>query len=488
MMIVKEAEWNEKYEKSVGRMAAKINSVRGFIVSYITCIDALHQIFGSKIEKILSQNSDLTRDVLAKLQRPPGRIDSAADLLAGLLYYMKNGRGGEWLVHNKEIFDWMTATFGYGKLEVGGVGRMANVLSQLGVPLVIPHVIRLPEIQARLFVSKNNIRIPTLEARKIVFKPPMDAIRQSDKPLFHWIFQFKKGTEVRFGHKIIKVPQDNRFIATCDEDNLKLGIEPAFEVGTREIIKNIDKVIVFGYHLMQPQYNNGTTYIDHVAPATRQLLEWRHLNPNVKIHLEIGSSKYPEIRKIMLEKIAPLVNSVGLNEDELAESLEFYGCKKTANELRRKLSAYAIFEGMQKLFKKLNVERLNVHTRNFSMSLIKIDYGISPETEQYAMLFGAIVSAMFSITGKFKNLEEIASFIHHPNLSISSNGLKQHELFSRKLDKLKIIPKTEFLKSGITKINNYWLIFSLSKTTEKPSKTVGLGDCYAVTTFLAETE
>lgn len=484
-MIVKETEWNEKYEKSVVRMSEKINSIHGFVVSYLTCIDAVHQIFGDEIEKILSKNSDLTRDVLAKLQKPLGRINSAADLLAGLLYHMKNGKGGEWLVHNEETFNWIMANFGYGKLEIGGVGRMANVLSRLGVPLVIPHVIRLPEIQARLFVSQGNIRIPTLEGGKIVFKPPMDAVRQGDKPLIHWIFQFEKGVKVRVGNKIIEVPQDNRFIATCNEDDLKLGIEPAFEVGTREVIKNIDRVVVFGYHLMKPRYNNGTTCIDHIAPAMGQLLEWRHLNPNVKIHLELGSSQYPEIWEIMLEKIAPLVNSVGLNEDELAESLEFYGYKKTANELRRKPSAYTIFEGMLKLFKELDAGRLNVHARDFSMSLIKRDYGISPETEQYAMLFGAMVSATFSTTGRFTDLEGITKFIYHPNLSISSNGLIQHELLSRKLN---MIPKTEFLKSGITKINDHWLIFSVSKTTEKPSKTVGLGDCFAATTFLAEIE
>jgi ADP-dependent phosphofructokinase/glucokinase len=67
-------------------------------------------------------------------------------------------------------------------------------------------------------------------------------------------------------------------------------------------------------------------------------------------------------------------------------------------------------------------------------------------------------------------------------------GLKEHERFSRKIKTLGLSTEDEFLRSGIASADNYWIVYIVTKITDNPVSTVGLGDCITAGLIVGEIE
>ena len=110
------------------------------ICGYNVNIDSVYRISGVEISELL-KNCERT-EILEKIEKPPGKILSESDFVAGLAYCMKNGCGAEWLVLERAVFEFLkNRYFEKSLVRMGGnAGIMANALSQLGVSRVIPNV------------------------------------------------------------------------------------------------------------------------------------------------------------------------------------------------------------------------------------------------------------------------------------------------------------------------------------------------------------
>jgi ADP-dependent phosphofructokinase/glucokinase len=469
-----EDSWNLRYAEALRDIASRITAVDGLITAYNTNIDAIYRVHPSTIEEMVKPYS---REVLERIRRPPRRILDERDLLAGLILCMMEGLGEEWLILDPEVSDMIPEYFTRSELRMGGqAGNMANALASLGVPLIIPHVAQLPKIQADLFIDGGRIQVPRISDGRILLVPVGEAVRPGDESLIHHVFEFHRGGRLSIGDFTAEIPRDNRFIATYDDYNTRLEIDPSFRRGS-EIAGKVDGAILAGYHFLREDY------LGRIEASLKQIREWRKVNPRLFIHLELGCTPNPRVRKEIVEKVFPLVDSVGLNEQELAEVMEVLKPSHGMNlrDLRPGETSPIIYEAAMVLSRLTAVRRLTVHTEDYSIRIVRDTPGIQPEAELYSLLFGSAVAASYAIHGKHRGLKAVESGLK--GIPLSLEGLRE---FKNLAEHLPADARNSFRANGFAKIGEAWLIFSVNRDVEDPATTTGLGDASTSAMVLAD--
>lgn len=476
-------DWTKKYFQALQEVSESIGLCRMFITGFNTNIDGLRHVKGEEVERIIAERK-LEKEVQQKFKNPPREIRTFSDLLAGILFCVKSGEGEEWFIRNPEIVEMNKSIFGYDQLRMGGqCGIMTNVLALLNFR-VIPNVAALPKIQAEQFTTKGGeILIPRIEGNQIVFKKPLEAVRENDKILIHWIFEFDDRFIIRINKKTVRAPVENRFIATFDDENIKLKIDPAFREGTLKIISSVGTAILSGYHLLQKNYSDGSKPEEHIKNTIDLIKSWKEKNPKLRIHSEIGFVVDKKIRKSILNLLTPNVNSIGLNEGELADNLYTLGQRDGLEEIR-KLNATETYKGARKIMEKYHLSRIIIHNREYSICLISTSHGIQPQSELQSILFGALLAATLAYTGNFPTIKDAEKALRSGELKISEKALKEHQKLATFLENKEDYPKEKFLKEGFTETEPF-TIFIPSNLTE-PRATVGLGDTICSASLAAE--
>jgi len=476
-------DWERRYIDALARAGEPIRPVRGIIAAYNTNIDGLKTVDGGWLSRLLAEDAQLRRRVAAKWRETPEEIDDVSDLLAGLLHYMNEGVGGERLIFAESVFRWLSQAFGPGQYRMGGqAGIMANVLSALGVPLVVPHVAQLPRAQAELFNDQERTRIPVAGPKGIIFARPLDAVREGDKQLIHWVLNFAEGTKVTFDNTAITAPRENRFIATHDEDNAELRIAPSFLEGTRARIGEFDGAVISGFHLLRRTYRDGSGFETKLGNALRQIREWRELNPKLRLHLEIGSMQSPEIEDATL-RASSLFHSLGVNEDELRSALAATGLRRASEATGSEPSVETVYRDAVALKAQLKVERLNVHTRDFSISLLSDSYAAKAEREQEALLVGAAVAAGRALTGRFLPPQEVLRLVRNQAVPLGRRGVRQHQALADALEGEDRAAAASLRERGLAESNGFSVVYTPARWVERTLSTVGLGDAISSASF-----
>lgn len=478
-----EEDWTRLYFRALREVTESIGLCRMFITGLNTNVDGLRRVRGEEVERIIAERK-LEREIQSKLKHPPREIRTFSDVLAGILFCAKSGEGEEWFIRNPKIADMNKLIFGYDRLRMGGqCGIMTNVLALLNFK-VIPNVVALPPIQAEQFTTKGGeILIPRIEGNQIVFKKPLEAARENDKIFIHWIFEFDDRFAVRINGETVRAPVENRFIATFDEENIKLEIDPAFREGTLEVISRVGTVMLSGYHMLQRNYPDGSNPEAHINNTVDLIKSWREKNPELRIHSEIGFVADNKIRKSILNLLAPHVNSIGLNEGELADNLYTLGQRNGLKEIRA-LSATETYRGARKIMEKYRLTRVLIHNREYSLCLMSSSHGIKPQRELHSILFGALLAATLAYTGNFPTTKEAEKALVSGELKISERALIEHQKLAAFLENEEGPPKEKFLKEGYTEIEPF-IIFVPSNLTQ-PRATVGLGDTICSASLAAE--
>ncbi|KXS40388.1 MAG: ADP-specific phosphofructokinase, partial [Methanolobus sp. T82-4] len=128
------------------------------LCAYNANIDAIYKVDGQKMSEIAEGYKE---EIAEKMKDPPGHISSIPDFFAGLFICMQHGSGAEWLIRDKEVFNWLRTNFLKASfMRMGGnMGIMANVLSELGASRVVPNVANPSDLQMSFF-SERAIYIP----------------------------------------------------------------------------------------------------------------------------------------------------------------------------------------------------------------------------------------------------------------------------------------------------------------------------------------
>lgn len=431
------------------------------LCGYNANIDAVYKIRGAEVETLL-ESADLSM-VTLKLRNPTGVIYLLEDFLAGLLLCMENGRGGEWFVHSPEVAAFLRERFlPESMIRMGGnMGIMSNVLSTLGADLVVPNVVSLSERQKQLFVS-GTILLPESTG---------SASNAENEPL-HFVFDFRKGDSFSFNGKKITVPRENRFIASFDEVNPQMEISPEFSEYAKRHIMEMDGAIISGFHMLQSSYPDGSTYEDRLKIVLQQLEGWKQGNESLPIHAELGHFMSVQIAVTVFRELAGVVNSIGLNEDELADLVEELNSSIPAireMNMQSLLEAACVCMNISPV-----LSTLIVHTRDIVLSVSRDEKQVLSCIE--SLDFGIRAAATFALTGKLDSrtyVEEISS-----SMKRSVHGQKELD------DVWHLIEGVEEYSGVHGTYKGYTICAIPTLIADDPVATVGLGDTFSAASFL----
>jgi ADP-dependent phosphofructokinase/glucokinase len=438
------------------------------LCGYNVNLDSVYSIGGDEVSKLLeSQDQD---EILRKVQNPPGAIYSVSDFLEGLVLCMREGSGAEWLVYEKDVFDFLKENFfGNSLIRMGGnAGIMANVLSEMGAEQVVPNVTKASETQLSFF-SKKAILIPPSRVSG------SETVVENDE-LIHFVFDFKKGETFSFQGEVIIVPRENRFIATYDRANIELAVNPDFERFATEHIGEMDGALISGFHMLIETYPDGSTYVDKINRAAEQLANWKRMNSKLPIHVEMGHFLSRELAYAVFSKLSGVVECMGMNEDELVMLSRVHG---VPSEGILQMEAPSIIKAAIASASSFNLTKLVVHTREFVVS-VSSEIIADPVQELRAMEFGVKCAATFAATGRLDSREFVDE---------TAATLKESTFGLQEVQKAVDFIHGKYHRHGASGIHNGYLVCILPTIIcEDPIATVGLGDTVAAATFLRELE
>ena len=482
------------------------------LCGYNVNIDSVYRVSGSEISELLDTFE--AAEILDKIDNPPGKIVSKSDFVAGLTYCMKNGCGAEWLIFEQSVFNFIKSRyFGKSLVRMGGnAGIMANALSQLGASRVIPNVAVPSKTQLSLF-SKKTIYFPDTftHLEKNAGTAPeknKDATSNSQEPI-HFVFDFSEGETFSLYGTEVRVPRENRFIATCDHLNLRLFVNPRL---SSMPFNMLPRLMEYSYRVFISCLRTIPTAAlikQSLMIPLSQLRSWKAINDKLQIHLEFGHFASKEIANSVFLKFANLSDSFGMNEDELALLHNLHGVH---GEGLLRMEANAVADAAFRLASRHGLKKFLIHTREFVLTVFKPDLKFNsklssepeskPNSESLADLrvsgkvdypeslilqkvaeeklealeFGVRCAGVYAASGRLegrKFVEEEAQ-----KLQESTFGRKQIESF------LKAFNGKTFGQGAYAFRGGYVICMRPTLLSRSPVTTVGLGDTLTAATFL----
>ncbi|HII00368.1 TPA: ADP-dependent glucokinase [Methanosarcinaceae archaeon] len=514
------------------------------LCGYNVNIDSVYRMGGAELSELLE--SFESSEVLEKIDSPPGRIDSKSDFAAGLAYCMKNGCGAEWLVFNPSVFEFLKGLyFEKSLVRMGGnAGIMANTLSELGASLVVPNVAVPSKTQLSLFSRKSvyfpgsssakgqgeaevksqvdeiNVDKSQVDESKVdksqvdeinvdksqvdeinvdrinVDRIKVDASAPEQDPI-HFVFDFSEGESFSIYGEQFTVPRENRFIATCDQLNFRLFINPDFDAYALQHAGEMDGALISGFHLLLEEYPDGGSYLEIVEQVLSRVLAWKAGNERLSVHLEFGHFANRKLACTVFSKFAAIVDSLGMNEDELASFHELHGIPV---EALLRMDAEAVGKAASCLASLHRLRKLVVHTREFVLAAVRWDdtgssacgcperpelirrpfYSRKVEIEIEALEFGVKCAGTYAATGRLDGRDFVE--MEAPELQESEPGRKEVGRF------LEAFGGEAAGNGAFAFRGGYMLCMLPTLLSKSPVTTVGLGDTLTAGTFLRRLE
>lgn len=453
--------WKEKYQV-VPSQIEKIKDIDSAATGFNANIDAVLKMSGKRLAALVMACGLSLKD-LQNIKTK--KISEPADVLKGVFKCFTNGIAEEWITEEKNVFDWMSDTLKYDRLQMGGQGGIVgNALAAAGVKKVYVHTNSLPALQAKQFLSLKNL-VSFDENGKC--KQACKINRKADIPLIHWIIEFARGDILELEGQKFRCPKANRFIATYDPLNLKLQTDAHFMAHMRNL--GADYVVLSGFHALTSN-NDGVKLIKNMVPEIKL---WRKVAPKSIFHLEIASTQDLSIRRAIIKHIAPLMDSIGVNERETIDLLEVLDEKVFAERCANQTTAENLFAALVKLKEKIGVPRIQLHMFGLYMVLQDSNFKITPEQNLKGMMTAATIAAAKAGTGKIDDL------LWAHGREVSDVGLIEIS------DLATSISQSTLLTEGIGRYRAWDLIVCPTILIEQPVTLVGMGDTISSLSLVA---
>lgn len=456
--------WKEKYT-AVPLQLEKIKQIPQVATAFNANIDAILKISGDTLKTLLVENN-ISADLLVDTKL--NHFEKPTDVLIGITKCFERGIAEEWVTEDVNIYNWMDKNLGYQRLQMGGQGGIiANVLALLGIQKVVAHTNSHPAMQAKQFLKLGNLYGFDDKGN---LKPAYMVERKTDTPLIHWIIEFDKGDSFSLDGHTFTCPKSNRFIATYDPLNMNLVMNPHFvEYMLQE---KVSYLILSGFHPLLSQHN-GLELIDGAVSLIRR---WKEINKELIMHLEIASTQDLAIRKAIATKIAPLMNSCGLNERETIEWLEVFGEKNLVEKIEKETTSDNLFDAVLFLKQKLGVSRIQLHMFGLYLTIQDERFPFTPEQNLRGMMTASCVASAKAYIG---SLEKYADITQTLGFSVAERGLDELKSLSKKLQ------KPELAKTGVCEFERYQISAIPTILVEKPKTLVGMGDTISSISLIA---
>ena len=466
--------WFNNY-KTASVQLEKMSDVNGLISAFNANIDAVIKVSGVKIEELIAKFNFNQEELLEQGDR---NIVKVEDAFRGFINCFKGGIAEEWLIQDKETFNWLNTHLGYDHMQMGGQGGIvANVMGVCKVNPVYVHGASIPKEQASLFLNLDNLQSVGKDGD---LKKASEISRDNDIPLIHWIIEFDKGDRITINGETLICPKSNRFIATYDPLNFRLHIDEDFANAMSKPEISNDFIILSGYQMLTEKFSDGDKGMDRIDASMEIVKKWKENNPNSILHFEIASTQDKVIRKYLLDKLAPVSDSIGFNERELIDLLEVMGEKDLAEACENNTNSTNLFKGMLKVFDYTNCPRLQLHMFGLYVTLQKKGLKVSPLQNRNGMQLAAVIAATKAGTGSINSYEKLLWAKDKP---VSDIGLEELSNLSDFITDE--FGENELTDTGIYKTKNIELIAVPTIIIDKPITLVGMGDTISSISLVA---
>uniref|UniRef100_A0A6I8N1A0 ADP dependent glucokinase n=1 Tax=Ornithorhynchus anatinus TaxID=9258 RepID=A0A6I8N1A0_ORNAN len=220
-------------------------------------------------------------------------LHSRKDLEEAFSYFMEKGAAAERFFSDKESFQEIAGVasgFSEAQHYVGGnaalIGQKLATNSNLKVLLCGPVGPKLHEL-----LDDN------------VFVPP-ESMQEVDE--FHLILEYQAAEQ--WGE--LRAPNANRFIFSHDLSNGVMNMLEVFVSSLDEF--QPDLVVLSGLHMME-----GQSKEIHQKRLLEAVISISDIPTDIPVHLELASMTDRDFMSSIMQQVFPLVNSIGLNEQEL---------------------------------------------------------------------------------------------------------------------------------------------------------------------------
>ena len=442
--------WREKYQ-IVPEQLKKTTEIKTVSAGFNTNIDAVTLISGQELSA-LAKHFNLS---LAEIKNCPPVSDSPKSAVCGMIKCFIEGIAEEWLTSDIKVDEWLENNVGYDKLQMGGqAGIIANVLALTDVQKIMVNTASHPKLLSEQFIKSEKL-LATDENNRLA--PAHKINRPNDALPIHRIIEFKQNDVLYLDGKEYICPKSNRFIATYDPFNAEMLINETFKQSL--LNDDFDYLIIAGYNLLSDK--DGLKSAEKSAQFLQKLK-----TKNGIIHLEIASTQDKNVRRYMLEKIAPLCDSVGLNERETLDATEVLFPDMFEKLKNAKPSAVNLLEAIAKIKEFTKVKRLQLHIFGLYLCLQDKDYKFSGLQSLNGMLCASTVAASKAELGYLREKQD---------LMFADN--KDNSIFFGELNDLsKHLKEPLLLSEGIVDYKGYDLIAVPTILVKNPKTLVGMGD------------
>ena len=438
-------------------------------------VPAVVSVFNTNIDAVRTITPVVFDQLAAAAGGPPAGTDgphaiaAPPDLLRGFLACFRDGIAQEWLVTDEDTFRWLEHHVGHDRLQMGGQGGIiANVMAVCGVQNVLVHAASLPAPQAAVFVDRPNLLSVDAQGR---LRPARRIDRSGDVPLIHWILEFRAGDTIAVDGEAITCPRSNRFIATWDPLNFVLAIDQDFVAAVAGHAGGLDHCLLSGYQMLSETLSTGETAGDRIAASKQVVDRWREAHPDLVVHFEFASTQDRAVRKRLLEEMGGWADSIGLNEQELADVLEVAGEKDLAAACRRKAGSVELLAGLERVFALCGAPRIQLHVFGLYVTLQARGWRQTPEQTRNGMTLAATVAASKAGTGSIDTEENLLWAHGQPVGEVAGRQLATLAAHLAARD-----GASDLLTTGIHRGADHDVIAVPTIIVENPRTLVGMGD------------
>lgn len=377
---------------------------------------------------------------------PSGVVTTPVSLVCGLRWFLERGAGGEFTLADEAMAAWVASRFA-GRRQLGGTGaQAAQTLARLGFRSLL-HLTGRSRIQIEPIDDSGLVTVAT--PRRL--RTPAEAVRPEDPTPIHFIFEYEAGLIVPFADRTLATTQANRVIVPYNPINARLPLDPCFFTAVADPANRVRRVLVSGYN----QIPDRATASARIATTVAAIDAWRRARPGLIVHLELAATPEPSVLGAILDELAPHVDSVGLNADELDTVLAMWG-ESPAHGIDE------VLDGLTALHRRLGRPRVGLHTQDYCLSLTRVD----PTAERDALRYAALVAGTRARIGAFPTPSDLRATLDDATPSTAGVAFIQR------------LADLVGLKDGIARYGSGWLVAVPTFALAAPVGTVGLGDSF----------
>lgn len=421
---------------------------------------------GKEVEELINQFG--IEEIIETMEKYPRKIKSPVDFIARLIHCMENGKPAEIpIVEDESLNNWFNR-IKYDEERIGGqVGIISNLLSLLNLKRIIAYTPLLSKKQSEMFNDSDNLLYPVVIDGKLFLKKPKEAYREEDPLKINRIFEYRENLEFYLGEKKIITPHANRLIVASRPDKLRIEIGEDLKKKLPEIGEIVDCAILSGYQGIKERYSDGKDDHYYIERA-REDISLLKRNKDIKIHLEFASIQSKRLRKMIVDNIIPKVDSLGMDETEIANVINVMGYEDLSNIILKNSRIEDVLYASKILLEDYNnLEIVQVHTLYYIMCLCRRDNLLSEGELEKTLDLATILAGTKAKLGKISTIEDLKEGAKIP--------YNEHEGFFKKVIKdLRENPG----------YRDYKIALVPSRLVKSPKSTVGLGDTISSGAFI----